>query len=63
MDIQTILSPLGPISVSLHDETGQKEDISRYVEEVVQSDQTMQKWKVEDKQLVIRTVSNKADGM
>jgi hypothetical protein len=49
--------------MSLHDETEQKEDILEYIKYVVRSDRKMQKWKEEDKQLVIYTLSDKADGM
>jgi hypothetical protein len=53
-------------SVSLHDESGQKEDIVKYVESVVysDSDETMMKrWREEDKKMVVETLSEKADGM
>jgi hypothetical protein len=49
--------------VSLHDQTGQKKDILDYVSSVVYSDVRMQKWRVEDKRLVIETLSKRADGM
>jgi hypothetical protein len=63
IDIQTILQPLTPHPVSLHDESGQKQDIVDYVTFVVHSDDTMRKWRDEDKELVIKTLSEKADGM
>jgi hypothetical protein len=37
-DIQTILEPLTPHPVSLHDESGQKQDIADYVSLFVHSD-------------------------
>jgi len=63
IDIQAILQHLTPHLVSLHDESGQKQDIVNYVTSVVYSDDTMRKWRDEDKELVIKTLSEKADGM
>ena len=63
LDIQAILEPLASGPVSLHDESGQKEDIIEYVRSFVQSDRRMRRWRDEDKDLVIKTLSDKADGM
>ena len=65
IDIRNVLEPLTSLRVSLHDESGQKKDISDYVRSVVYSDseQIMRRWKMEDKELVIRTLSERADGM
>ena len=63
IDIRTILEPLTTRQVSLHDETGQQEDIVEYVSSVVRSDMRMSKWREEDQKLVIETLSEKADGM
>jgi hypothetical protein len=63
IDIRTILEPLISLQVSLHDESGQKQDILDYIRTVVHSDRRMRRWKPEDKQLVIDTLSAKADGM
>jgi hypothetical protein len=62
-DIRTVLEPLAPFRVSLHDETGQKKDIQGYVSAVVHSDRKMRKWRAPEKQLVIDTLSERADGM
>ena len=62
-DIRTVLEPLAPFRVSLHDETGQKKDILDYVSAVVHSDRKMRKWRAPDKQLVIDTLSERAGGM
>jgi hypothetical protein len=62
-DIQVALEPLTTLKISLHDEAGQKEDIVEYIKSVVYSDQNMKKWKEEDKQLVVVTLSVKVDGM
>jgi hypothetical protein len=63
MDIRVILDPLTTLKISLHDETGQKEDIVKYIKSVVYSDRNMQRWNEDDKQLVVVTLSDKADGM
>jgi len=64
-DIRNVLEPLTARRVSLHDQSGQKQDIEDYVRSVVYSDsqQIMKRWKTEDKELVIRTLSERADGM
>ena len=62
-DIEEVLGPVAFSSVSLHDEAGQKQDIINYICSSVQSDRRMRKWRAEDRQLVINTLSQKADGM
>jgi hypothetical protein len=62
-DIRTSLEPLSQFRVSLDDEGGQKADILGYIISVVHSDRRLRKWSTEDKQLVISTLSDKADGM
>jgi hypothetical protein len=63
MDIRTVLEPLTTRKISLHDESGQKEDIIKYIESVVRSDRSMRRWKEEDKRFVVDTLSDKSDGM
>jgi hypothetical protein len=63
IDIQTALEPLTMLCVSLHNQTGQKEDIVDYVSLVVYSDKKMRRWREEDRKLVIDTLSERADGM
>jgi len=63
MDIRVILDPLTTLKISLHDETGQKEDIVKYIKYVIHSDRNMQRWNEDDKELVVVTLSDKADGM
>ena len=63
IDIKMALEQLPHSSVSLHDEIGQKEDISDYVRGVVYSDKKMWRLRDDDKGLVIEELSNKADGM
>ena len=62
-DIQTILNDLTLRAVSLHDESGQREDIVNYVTSFVRSDRKVRRWRDEDKDLVIKVLSEKADGM
>jgi hypothetical protein len=66
-DIRATLGPLALTnSVSLHDESGQKEDIVDYVKSVVYSDSVetmMKRWREEDKKMVVETLSERADGM
>ena len=62
-DIQGVLGHLTSHPVSLHDETGQQLDIANYVTSFVQSDRRIRRWREEDKDLVIKTLSEKADGM
>jgi hypothetical protein len=63
IDIRTTLEPLTSLNVSLHDQSGQKQDILDYVNSVVYSDKKMRRWREEDKRLVIETLSERANGM
>ena len=63
IDIQTTLEPLTTLRVSLHNQSGQKEDIVNYVSSVVHADKKMRRWREEDRSLVIETLSERADGM
>lgn len=56
-DIRMILESLASQHISLHDESGQKDDIVEIVCFVVRSDRTMWRWRPEDKELVIRTLT------
>jgi len=62
-DIKAVLCPLTLHSTSLHDESGQMEDINNYIKSVVNTDRIMRRWKATDKQLVVEVLTNKADGM
>ena len=62
-DIRVVLERLTEHPVSLHDESGQQEDITNYVTSFVCSNQRMRRWRDEDKNLVIKILSEKADGM
>ena len=62
-DIRTTLEPLATQQVSLHDESGQRQDINNYVTFVVRSDRRMKRWRDDDKDAVIENLTEKADGM
>jgi hypothetical protein len=65
VDIRDVLEPLTSRRVSLHDQSGQKEDIVDYVRSIVYSnaEPIMRRWRKEDKDLVIEMLSEQADGM
>ena len=62
-DIKTVLEPLTFRSISIHDESGQKEDIENYIKSVVNTDANNRRWKQQDKELVIKVLTERADGM
>ena len=64
-DIHATFGRLALHSVSLHDESGQKQDIVDYINSVVFSDSEtmMKRWREDDKKMVVETLSEKADGM
>jgi hypothetical protein len=62
-DIQAALITLASHTVSLHDEQGQKRDIADYIRRIVYSDKKMGRWREEDKEVVVETLSRRADGM
>ena len=63
VDIQDAVQPLADHNVSLHEQAGQNRDISDYIKSVVYSDPKMRRWREEDRQLVIKTLIEKAGGM
>jgi hypothetical protein len=63
IDIHSILEPVASAQMSLHNQKSQKQDILHYINAFVHSDRRMRKWRAEDKQLVIDTLSAKAQGM
>ena len=65
IDIRDVIMPLTSLRVSLHDQSGQKNDIADYVRSVVysNSEPIIRRWKKEDKDLVIEVLSERADGM
>jgi len=65
VDICDTLESLASQTVSLQDERGQKKDIADYVRSVVYSGsgKFMRRWRKDDKEHVIETLSERADGM
>jgi len=63
VDIQTTIDHLPFRTVSLHDESGQRQDIVNYIRSIVYTDANMGRWRPEDKELVIDVLTKKADGM
>ena len=65
VNISDTLGPLASQTVSLQDELGQRKDIADYVRSVVYSDlgTFIKRWRKEDKEHVIETLSERADGM
>lgn len=62
-DIRTAFGPSASHAVSLHDQAGQRSDITYYVKSDVESDANMRRWRQGDRQLVINTLSQNANGM
>ncbi len=65
IDIRAALEPLAFHPVSIHEQSGQKNDIEDYIRSVVytDSDTAMRRWRDKDKELVIETLTERADGM
>jgi len=61
VSLETLTSPSN--SISLHEQDGQRKDITDFVRAVVYSDKNMRRWRNDDKELVIETLSERADGM
>ena len=64
IDIRVALEPLAFQPLSLHDQSGQKKDIEDYIKSVVHadSDTAMRRWRKKDKELVVETLTERADG-
>jgi hypothetical protein len=64
-DIRVVLGDLTSLRVCLQDQSGQRNDIVDYVTSVVysNSERIMKGWGKEEKDLVIETLSKRADGM
>jgi hypothetical protein len=62
-DIEAVLLPLASYTISLHSENGQKEDIANYIKWFIKSDPKARKWRKEDKELVLKMLLERADGM
>jgi hypothetical protein len=64
-DISNVLNPLTPTSqrVLLHEESRHREEILEYIRSFVRTDPLMLSWRSEDKELVIRALSEKSGGV
>ena len=63
IDIRKCLEPLTSLHVSLHDQTGHKEDIAQYINSEVDFIAKKRGWLDGDKKLVVETLIEKAGGM
>jgi hypothetical protein len=65
INLRRFLGCSTPLLVCLHDQSGQKNDIVEYVTSVVYSDSEpiMAGWEKEERDLVIETLSKRANGM
>ena len=63
VDIQTAINRLPSRTVCLHEESGQRQDIVNYIRSIVYADAQTERWRLEDKELVVDVLTNKADGM
>jgi hypothetical protein len=63
VDIRYVLGALAVREVALHEQAGQNQDIFDYIEYVVSSDLRMQRWREEDRRLVVKTLTEKGGGM
>ena len=62
IDIQKVLESLNAVQICLHNEPGQEADIVTYITSVVNSN-NVPDWTEEDENLVVSTLSQKANGM
>ena len=63
VDIKSVLNQLTIHDISLHNESEQRKGIADYISSIVNSDVKMREWPEEDKELVIKELSERADGM
>ena len=61
-DIRDVLEPLATHIVPLHEQVGQNQDIANVIKWVF-SDPGMLRWREEDKQFVIETLTKRVGGM
>ncbi|KAI0292482.1 hypothetical protein B0F90DRAFT_1770200 [Multifurca ochricompacta] len=62
-DIRAVLRPLASQTICLHEQSGQVEDINNYINFFIKTNANTSQWKDEDKEFVIKKVSEEADGM
>ena len=65
IDIRDVIEPLTSHRVSLHDQTGQNQDIVDYIKSIVYSNMEpiMRRWRTEDKEHAIKVLSERANGV
>ena len=63
LDIRDTLEGLAVHSVPLHEQDGQNQDIFDYIKSVISSDPKIQRWREEDRQLVMTTLMERARSM
>jgi NACHT domain len=63
VDIRNVMEALAVRNVSLHEEVGQKQDISNYIESIFSSNRKIQCWREEDKQYAKDKLLSGARGM
>jgi hypothetical protein len=65
IDIRNAIEPLTLLRAVLSRPNRSKEDIAKYVRSIVylNSDTNMKRWKQNDKELVFKTLAERADGM
>ena len=63
VDIRLRLKPLTARYLCLHDQSGHKEDIAKYIWSEVNFIADEKRWRQDDKDLVIEALSEEADGM
>ena len=63
VDIRNAIEVLADHNLSLHEQVGQTRDIFDYINSIFSSDQHIQRWKEEDKQLAKDTLLRGARGM
>jgi hypothetical protein len=63
VDIRTALEPLTSLLIPLEDQIGQKRAILDYITQFIHSDSRTERWTPADKQLVIDTLSERAEGV
>ncbi|KAI0292465.1 hypothetical protein B0F90DRAFT_1822883 [Multifurca ochricompacta] len=62
-DIRAVLRPLASQTICLDEQSGQAEDINNYINSFIKTNANTSQWKDEDKEFVIKKVSEEADGM
>jgi hypothetical protein len=63
VDVRAALASSAPHSISLHSEAGHKKDITDYVRSSVHADRMIRRWSKKNTEMIIDTLSLKADGV